>query len=284
LPKVVDEESRVHTTFNLTIAQTGRLSSIDPNLQNIPVRTEIGKRIRTAFVARKGNTFVSGDYSQFELRLAAALSGDEGMIEAFNKDEDIHKLTAAAVLGLKPDEVSKDLRYQAKAVNFGILYGQGPHGLAAVTGMSYGDAREFIAKYFEIRPKLKEYLDGLREQAKKKGYVENLLGRRRPSPDAQSSNYMVRETALRQAINMPIQGTAADLTKLAMIELDKVLKKEHPEAKMLLQIHDSIMVECPEKEAEKVGTSMKKVMEAVYPKLPVKLKVDISIGENWGEL
>jgi len=284
LPKVVDEDSRVHTTFNLTIAQTGRLSSIDPNLQNIPVRTEIGKRIRTAFVARKGNTFVSGDYSQFELRLAAALSGDEGMIEAFNSDEDIHKLTAASVLGLKPEEVTKDLRYKAKAVNFGILYGQGPHGLAAGTGMSYGEARDFIAKYFEIRPKLKEYLDGLREQAKKKGYVENLLGRRRPSPDAQSSNHMVRETALRQAINMPIQGTAADLTKLAMIELDKALKKECPEAKMLLQIHDSIMIECPDKEADKVGKLMKKIMEAVYPKLPVKLKVDISVGKNWGEL
>ena len=281
LPKQVDENSRVHTTFNMTTAQTGRLSSVDPNLQNIPVRTEIGKRIRTAFTARPGYVFVSGDYSQFELRLAAALSGDESMIRAFNDDHDIHQLTAAAVLGIAPEEVTKELRYKAKAVNFGILYGQGPHGLAAGTGMTYAEAREFIAKYFEIRPKLKEYLDGLREMAKKKGYVENLLGRRRPTPDAQSSNHMVRETALRQAINMPIQGTAADLTKLAMIEVDKKLPNG---AKMLLQIHDSIMVECAEDLADEVGKILKETMEKVYPKLPVKLKVDISIGSNWGEL
>ena len=281
LPKQVDEDSRVHTTFNMTIAQTGRLSSVDPNLQNIPVRTEVGKRIRTAFVARPGHVFVSGDYSQFELRLAAALSGDEGMIEAFNKDQDIHQLTSAAVLGIKPEEVTKDMRYKAKAVNFGILYGQGPHGLAVGSGMTYGEAREFIAKYFEVRPKLKQYLDGLREQAKNKGFVESLLGRRRPSPDAQSSNHMVRETALRQAVNMPLQGTAADLTKLAMVRVNAKLPEG---AKMLLQIHDSIMVECPEKQADEVGKILKETMESIYPKLGVKLKVDISVGKNWGEL
>lgn len=281
LPKQVDSEDRVHTTFAMTVAQTGRLSSNDPNLQNIPVRTDVGKRIRTAFIARKGHVFVSGDYSQFELRLAAALSGDEDMINAFNEDQDIHQLTAAAVLGLKPEDVTKELRYKAKAVNFGILYGQGPHGLAATTGMSYGEAREFIAKYFEIRPKLKEYMDGLREKAKTKGFVETLLGRRRPTPDAKSSNHMVRETALRQAINMPIQGTAADLTKLAMIEVDKKLPEG---SKLLLQIHDSLMVECPATDAQKVGKILKETMENVYPKLPVKLKVDISTGKNWGEL
>ncbi len=281
LPKQVDKEDRVHTTFAMTVAQTGRLSSVDPNLQNIPVRTDIGKRVRKAFIAGPGNVFVSGDYSQFELRLAAALSGDEGMIKAFNEDQDIHQLTSAAVLGIKPEEVTKDLRYKAKAVNFGIIYGQGPHGLAATTGMSYGEAREFINKYFEIRPKLKAYLDEQREKAKKKGYVENLLGRRRPTPDAQSSNHAVRETALRQAINMPIQGTAADLTKLAMIKVDEKLPEG---AKMLLQIHDSIMVECKKEDAEKVGKILKDTMESVYPTLPVKIKADISSGENWGEL
>jgi len=250
-------------------------------LQNIPVRTEVGKRIRTAFVARKGCVFVSADYSQFELRLAAALSGDEDMIKAFNDDQDIHQLTAAAVLGLKPEEVTKDLRYKAKAVNFGILYGQGPHGLAAGTGMSYAEAREFIARYFEIRPKLKTYLEGLREQAVKKGFVESLLGRRRPTPDAQSSNHMVRETALRQAVNMPLQGTAADLTKLAMVRVDPLLPEG---AKMLLQIHDSLMVECKKDQADKVGQILKETMEDIYPNLGVKLKVDISVGENWGEL
>jgi len=281
LPKQVDENSRVHTTFAMTIAQTGRLSSNDPNLQNIPVRTDVGKRIRTAFVARPGHVFVSGDYSQFELRLAAAMSGDEDMIEAFNNDQDIHQLTAAAVLGLKPEEVTKELRYKAKAVNFGILYGQGPHGLAVGSGMSYGEARDFIAKYFEVRPKLKIYLEGLREQAKNKGFVESLLGRRRPTPDAQSSNHMVRETALRQAVNMPLQGTAADLTKLAMVRVNEKLPEG---AKMLLQIHDSIMVECKKSDAEKVGKILKETMESVYPKLGVKLKVDISEGKNWGEL
>jgi len=281
LPKQVDENSRVHTTFAMTVAQTGRLSSNDPNLQNIPVRTEVGKRIRTAFVARPEHMFVSGDYSQFELRLAAALSGDQDMIDAFNEDKDIHQLTAAAVLGIKPEEVTKELRYKAKAVNFGILYGQGPHGLAVTSGMTYGEAREFIAKYFEIRPKLKEYLDGLREKAKTKGFVETLLGRRRPTPDAQSTNHMVRESALRQAINMPLQGTAADLTKLAMIKVNEKLPKG---AKMLLQIHDSIMIECKQEQADEVGKILKNTMENIYPTLGVKLKVDISGGVNWGEL
>ncbi len=281
LPQQVDKSSRLHTTFALTVAQTGRLSSNDPNLQNIPVRTEIGKRIRTAFVARPGHVFVSADYSQFELRLAAALSGDAGMLEAFNSDQDIHQLTAALVLGIEPEKVTKEMRYNAKAVNFGIIYGQGPHGLTATTGMSYGESRDFITKYFEVRPKLKEYLDSLREKAKTKGFVETLLGRRRPTPDAQSSNHMVREAALRQAMNMPIQGTAADLTKLAMIKVDEKLPDG---AKMLLQIHDSIMIECKKDQAKEVGKILKDTMENIYPSLPVKLKADISEGKNWGEL
>lgn len=281
LPKLVDANSRVHTDFKMTVAQTGRLSSNNPNLQNIPVRTDIGKRIRTAFIARPGHVFVSADYSQFELRLAAALSGDEDMVNAFNADQDIHQLTAAAILGITPEEVTKEMRYRAKAVNFGILYGQGSHGLAAGTGMSYAEAREFIAKYFEIRPKLKAYMDGLREQAKNKGFVETLLGRRRPTPDALSTNHMVREAALRQAINMPIQGTAADLTKLAMVEVNKKLPEG---AKMLLQIHDSIMVECLEKDTEGVSAIVKDTMENIYPTLGVNLRADIGVGVNWGEL
>lgn len=286
LPKLVDQDSRVHTTFNLTVAATGRLSSVDPNLQNIPVRTDLGKKIRTAFRAAPGNVFVSADYSQFELRLAAALSGDADMIKAFDEDQDIHQLTAAAVLGIEPDNVTKQQRYNAKAVNFGILYGQGPHGLSAQTGMAFGEAREFIAKYFTIRPKLKEYLTGLREMAEKKGYVETLLGRRRPTPDAKSSNHMVRESALRQAVNMPIQGTAADLTKLAMVRLQEKFDayKAADRPQMLLQIHDSILVECSEKDADKIGRIMKEVMEAVYPALGVKLRVDIDTGKHWGEI
>ncbi len=281
LPTQVDENSRLHTTFSLTIAPTGRLSSADPNLQNIPVRTELGRNIRTAFIAGKGNMLVSADYSQFELRLAAALSGDEGMIEAFNKDEDIHVQTAALVLGVPPEKITKADRYAAKAVNFGIMYGQGPHGLSATSGLDYGTAREFIAKYFEVRPKLKEYLDKLRQQAAEQGYVETLLGRRRPTPDVKSPNFAVREAAYRAAVNHPMQGSAADLMKLAMIE---VAKKLGDGCNMLLQIHDSILIECPATKAKASGKIAKEVMENVYPKLPVKLKVDISEGKNWGEL
>ncbi len=281
LPKVADEQDRVHTTFRLTVAATGRLSSNEPNLQNIPVRTELGKKIRTGFVAKPGHVFVSADYSQFELRLAAALSHDEEMIEAFNNDQDIHQLTAAAVMNIKPEEVTKEMRYRAKAVNFGIMYGQGPHGLAEQTGMSFPEARDFIAKYFMIRPKLKEYIEHLREMALKKGYVETIMGRRRPTPDVQSSNFMVREGAYRQAINMPIQGSAADLTKLAMVRVQDKLPKG---SEMLLQIHDSILIEVPEKDADSVSKMLVQVMEDVYPDLGVKIKADVSTGKNWGEL
>ena len=294
LPKMVDRSSRVHTTFNLTIAPTGRLSSADPNLQNIPVRTGLGKNIRTAFVADKGNLLVSADYSQFELRLAAALSGDEGMLEAFNKDEDIHVQTAALVYGIPMAKVSKQQRYAAKAVNFGIMYGQGPHGLSITSGLDYATARQFIDKYFEIRPKLKDYIDSLRQQALEQGYVETLMGRRRPTPDVKSSNFAVREAAYRAAINMPLQGTAADLMKLAMIKIDQELrassdqtsniKHQTSNPQLLLQIHDSLIVEAPEKQAKAAGEILKTTMENIYPKLPVKLKVDISTGKNWGEL
>jgi DNA polymerase-1 len=244
------------------------------------VRTDLGKKIRTAFRAGKGNVFVSADYSQFELRLAAAIAGDQEMIDAFNDDQDIHRLTAAQVMGIKPEEVSDQQRYQAKAVNFGIMYGQGPHALAQQTGMSFGDARAFIARYFEIRPKLKKFIEDTKEKAKEDGYVETLLGRRRPTPDVHSGNFILREAAYRAAVNMPLQGTAADLTKLAMV---KVNEKLDDDCKMLLQIHDSIMVECPEKKAEEVASIMKETMEDVY-KLKVKLTVDIHTGKTWGEL
>lgn len=280
LPEQTDENSRVHTTFNLTIAPTGRLSSIDPNLQNIPVRTELGREIREAFVAEKGNVLVSADYSQFELRIAAVIAGDKDMVEAFNKDEDIHISTAAAVHGIDPKEVTKQQRYEAKAVNFGILYGQGPHGLAEGTGMSFGQARAFIERYFSVRPKLKDYIEKTRELAQEQGYVETLLGRRRPTPDVRSSNYAVREAAYRAAINHPMQGTAADIMKLAMIEVDKKLD---PDCRMLLQIHDSILLECPTKKADKAGKTVQEIMENAY-ELPVKLKVDVTSGKNWGEL
>ena len=282
LPKLVDESSRIHTTFNLTIAQTGRLSSTDPNLQNIPVRTELGKRIRTAFVASPGKCFVGADYSQFELRLAAVLAEDTEMIDAFNRGADIHTVTAAQVYGRDPEEVTKSMRREAKVVNFGIMYGLSTHGLVAATGMSYDQAKEFIEKYFLARPKLKAYMDHIKKQATEDGYVETLFGRRRPTPDIKSSNFMVRESALRAAVNMPFQGSAADIMKKAMIDIHHKLV-DWPETKMLLQIHDSIMVECPKSDAADIAKLLKETMENTIT-LAVKLTVDTEIGENWGEL
>ncbi len=284
LPKLIDGHSRVHTTFNLTIAQTGRLSSTDPNLQNIPVRTELGKHIRAAFVAGKGRKLVSADYSQFELRLAAAMSGDTDMVDMFNRGADIHVQTAAQIYGREPEDVTKQMRSAVKAINFGVLYGMSPHGLAAATGMTFTQAKSFIDEYFKLRAPLLGYLDSLKEQARKDGYVETLLGRRRPMPDIQSSNFIVRQAAERAAMNMPIQGTEADLMKLAMVAVDEELAVKVPSAHQLLQIHDSILVECAESDAEAVAEILKNTMEAIYPDLSVKLAVDTSIGDNWGEL
>lgn len=292
LPTMVDEHNRLHTTFNMTVAQTGRLSSADPNLQNIPVRTELGREIREGFVAGKGNVLVSADYSQFELRLAAVLSHDTDMIEAFNSDIDIHTLTASQVFGVALEDVTKDMRYQAKAVNFGILYGQTPHGLASGTGMSFADAKDFIDRYFAKRSSLLQYIADTKQKATSDGYVETLFGRRRLTPDVRSSNFMVREAAFRQAINMPVQGTEADLMKMAMIKLEeqfntssefRVLSSDD-KPKQILQIHDSILVECREADAKAVSKVMQEVMEGIYPELGIRLKVDVHTGKNWGEL
>ncbi|MBP7835156.1 DNA polymerase I, partial [Candidatus Saccharibacteria bacterium] len=281
LPQQVAEDGRVHTTFNITVAQTGRLSSADPNLQNIPVRTELGRKIRTAFIASEGNVFVSADYSQFELRLAAVMAGDTDMIEVFNNGEDIHTRTAAEVYGVALDDVTKQMRSAAKTINFGVLYGMSPHGLSVATGMTMGDAKNFIDRYFATRQPLVDYIFKLKEEARDKGYVETLFGRRRPTPDVHSPNYIVRSSAERQAVNMPIQGTEADLMKKAMIQLEKVLPKE---SKQLLQIHDSILVECPKNQADKVAEIMKDIMENIAPEIPINLAVDVHIAQNWGEL
>jgi len=283
LPKQVDGHSRVHTTFNLTVAQTGRLSSTDPNLQNIPVRTELGKHIRTAFIAGKNKLLVSADYSQFELRLSAAMSNDEELIDMFNRGADIHTATAAQIYGRDPEDVTKQMRSAAKAVSFGIIYGMSPHGLSAATGMTYEQSAKFIKQYTDVRKPLMQYLEGLKDQARKDGYVETLLGRRRPMPDIHSSNFAVRSAAERAAMNMPIQGTEADLMKLAMVAVDAELASLS-DARQLLQVHDSILVECNAEDAETVAAMLKKTMETIYPTLSVKLIVDTSIGHNWGEL
>ena len=280
LPKLVDHDNRLHTTLALDISASGRLSSHDPNLQNIPTRTEIGHAIRRAFVPAPGNVFVSADYSQFELRLAAALAADKGLIEDFNQDIDIHTKTAAEVYGIAQESVDKTQRRNAKTINFAVLYGMSPHGLSNSTGMSFSDAKTFIDRYFELRKPIRSYIDRVLRDAAEKGYVETLFGRRRPTPDVKSSNWVVREAAKRAAANMPIQGTEADLMKLAML---KVEEKLDGLGEQILQIHDSILVECPQKNAEKVGKLLKQTMESIHP-LPVHLKVDAKTGQNWGEL
>lgn len=281
LPDQTDDDDRLHTTFNQDVAATGRLSSADPNLQNIPVRTELGRRIREAFVPEKGNVLVGADYSQFELRLAAVLANDKELIEDFNSDIDIHTKTASEVYGVPMDEVTKRQRRDAKVINFGVLYGMGPHALAQNTGKTFAEAKQFIDQYFELRAPIRKYIDATLKKAEDDGYVETYYGRRRPTPDIKSSNYMIREGAKRQAANMPIQGTEADLMKLAMIRIEEKLGDL---GQQILQIHDSVLVECPEKNAEKVAKLLKETMESIAPELPVKLKVDVEIGKNWGEL
>ena len=281
LPKLMATDGRIHTTFNQDITSTGRLSSTNPNLQNIPVRTELGRKIRQAFVPSDGKVFVGADYSQFELRLAAVLAGDEKLIEDFNSDVDIHAKTAAETYGISIDEVSKSQRRAAKVINFGVLYGMSPHGLAAATGMSFTEAKKFIDHYFEVRKPIRQYLDKILTQAREQGFVETYFGRRRPAPDVKSSNFMVRSSAERAAMNMPIQGTEADLMKLAMIRLEDKLSGL---ADAILQVHDSILVECKPEDVQKVSEIMKAEMEGVCPELPIKLKVDVGTGVNWGEV
>ena len=281
LPKLMATDGRIHTTFNQDVTSTGRLSSTNPNLQNIPVRTELGRKIRQAFVPSAGKVFVGADYSQFELRLAAVLADDEKLIEDFNSDVDIHAKTAAETYGISIDEVSKSQRRAAKVINFGVLYGMSPHGLAAATGMSFTEAKKFIDHYFEVRKPIRQYLDKILTQAREQGFVETYFGRRRPTPDVKSSNFMVRSSAERAAMNMPIQGTEADLMKLAMIRLEDKLSGL---ADAILQVHDSILVECKPEDVQKVSEIMKAEMEGVCPELPIKLKVDVGTGVNWGEV
>jgi len=281
LPKLADAHNRIHTTFNQDVAATGRLSSTNPNLQNIPIRTELGREIREAFIADDGNVLVSADYSQFELRLAAVMAGDQNLIDDFNKELDVHTKTASDVYGIPMEEVTKNQRRDAKVINFGVLYGMSPHGLAAQTGMTFGQAKDFIDQYFKLRAPIRTFIDDTLKKARTEGYVETYFGRRRPTPDITSSNFMVRAGAERAAANMPIQGTEADLMKLAMIRVDEKLGDL---GKQVLQIHDSILIECPAENAEKVAEILKTTMEEIAPDLAISLRVDVSSGKTWGDL
>lgn len=287
LPLLADANNRIHTTFNQDVAATGRLSSTNPNLQNIPIRTELGRRIREAFITDGDKVLVSADYSQFELRLAAILAGDETLINDFNGEVDIHTKTASEVYGIPMDDVTKSQRRDAKVINFGVLYGMSPHGLAANTGMSFIQAKQFIDQYFELRAPIRAFIDQTLEKARTEGYVETYYGRRRPTPDVKSSNFMVRMGAERAAANMPIQGTEADLMKRAMLQVDEALVGKNGEpalGEQILQIHDSILIECPKENAEKVADLLQNIMENIAPELAIALKVDVHTGDNWGEL
>ncbi len=281
LPALADDSLRIHTTFTQDVTATGRLSSLNPNLQNIPVRSEDGKRIRECFVADEGKIFVTADYAQFELRLAAALSHDQALIDDFNAGLDIHTKTASDAFHIPMDQVTKAQRRAAKVINFGVLYGMSPKGLSDAADMSFYEAKQFIDRYFELRAPMRKYLDAQLKQAKEQGYVETLFGRRRPTPDVNAPNFLVRAAAERAAANMPIQGTEADLMKKAMLAVDAALPEG---AKLILQIHDSLIIECPEQDAEQLAALLKEKMEQVAPELPVKLAVDVKIGHNWGEL
>ena len=284
LPALINHRTgRVHTSFNQTVASTGRLSSSDPNLQNIPIRTELGKSIRKAFIpANKNDLILSADYSQIELRVMAHISGDEALSEAFRNNEDIHTTTAATVFGVDASEITKDMRRKAKEVNFGIMYGIGPFGLATRLEIPQGEAKEIIARYFERFPKVKQYINDTISTARAKGYVETLLGRRRYLPDLNSANQNIRQNAERQAINMPIQGTAADMLKLAMIQIDKAFTKRELQSQMLLQVHDELVFEVKKKEEKEVRSIVEKLMRNAM-KLNVPIVVEIGVGKNWLE-
>lgn len=286
LPAQVDEVTgRVHTSFNQAGSVTGRLSSSNPNLQNIPTRTELGRRVRNGFIAEDGNVLLSVDYSQIELRIVAHVSGDETMLEAFRQGQDIHAATAAAIYSIPLEQVNKDQRRHAKAINFGLIYGMSAFGLTRSSGLTLGESENFVKAYFQQFPGVKKYLDGTRRQATEQGYVETLSGRRRYFPLLQSQqiNHNVRQREEREAINAPIQGTAADIMKIAMLKVQDALEKAGLKGQMLLQVHDEIVIECPQKELKETANLVRSVMSSAYS-LNIPLLTEARAGLNWGEM
>ena len=285
LPTLISKrDGRIHTTYNQALTVTGRLSSSNPNLQNIPIRSEEGNKIRAAFCAQNPDSLIlSADYSQIELRLLAHVSGDENLIHAFTSGEDVHTITASKVFGVEINEVTKDMRRKAKAVNFGIVYCQSKYGLAKSIGISNAEAQDFIDKYFEHYPKVKQYMEDKKQFVAENGYVETMFGRKRYlASELLSPNFQIREFAQRAAINQPLQGSAADLIKMAMIEIDKQLEKQNLKTKMIMQVHDELVFEIPQEELELVKKLVLKAMELNQP-LSVPLEVDINCGNSWKE-
>ena len=278
----IEEDGRIRTTFNQTITATGRLSSTDPNLQNIPMREDLGRRIRKCFYPREGCVFVDADYSQIELRVLAHMSGDEKLIEAYREAKDIHAATASQVFHVPYSEVTDQMRRNAKAVNFGIVYGISSFGLSQGLSISRKEAQDYIDQYFLTYPSIRTFLDGLVNSAKEKGYAVSLFGRRRPIPELKSSNFMQRNFGERVAMNSPIQGTAADIIKIAMVRVAKRLAAEKMKSKLILQIHDELLIEAPQQEAEKAREILEEEMKAAAS-LRVELETDCHIGSDWYE-
>jgi DNA polymerase-1 len=279
---LVDKNSRFHTTFNQTVTATGRLSSSDPNLQNIPIRTDLGQLMRTAFVAEDGYKLVSGDYSQIDLRIVAHMSDDKKLIGAFMRGDDIHKITAAEINKVALSQVTDKMRRGAKALNFGVIYGMSVFGFSKASGIERDDAKKFIDEYMRKFSGVANYIIRTKELARRNGYVETLLGRRRNISEINSPNFQVAQGAERMAINMPIQGLAADIVKLAMIKIYDEYKN-NSDVRMILQIHDEIILEVKEDIASEVSLRVKTLMESVF-KLKVPLIADVSVGDNWGEI
>jgi DNA polymerase I len=273
----------LHTTFGQTGTATGRLSSANPNLQNIPIRTELGREIRAAFTAEPGNVLLAADYSQIELRLLAHFSKDPLLVEAYRRGDDIHTLTASQVFGVPPLMVTPDHRRQAKVVNFGIVYGLSAFGLSQNLGIEPGEAKQFINAYFERYGGVRAFIDRTLEEARREGKVKTLFGRVRPIPDINSKNANLRGFAERTAVNTPLQGTAADLIKIAMIRIDAGLRERGLKSRMTLQVHDELVFEVPEAEIEAMRTLVREQMEKVHP-LTVPLLVEIGVGSNWRDL
>ena len=273
--------NRIHTTFNQSVASTGRLSSVNPNIQNIPIRTDLGMKVREAFIARNPNfTLIAADYSQIELRIMASLSNDKGMLNAFNNGIDIHSATAAKVYNVPLEDVDRIMRSNAKSVNFGIIYGISAFGLSQNIGISRKEAQEIINSYFDQFPQVKEYMNWSINQAREKEYVETVMGRRRYLKDINARNGMIRAMAERNAINAPIQGSAADIIKIAMINISKEMEKREMQSKMLLQVHDELVFDAHISEVEELTSLIKDKMENAI-KLLVPLTVEIGKGSNW---
>ena len=273
---------KVHTSFHQAVTTTGRLSSSDPNLQNIPIRTEDGRRIRQAFEPSKGNKFISADYSQIELRVMAHLSKDPGLLSAFQDGEDVHSKTASEVFNVGIDEVTPDLRRNAKAINFGLIYGISAFGLGKQLGITRNLAAEYMAMYFEKYPRVKEYMESTKESASQNGYVETLFGRRLYLREINASNAIRRQASERAAINAPVQGTAADIMKIAMIKMHQSLETEKSQAQIILQVHDELILDTPENEIDKVVNLTTEAMMGAA-QLDVPLEIDIGIGDNWDQ-